>query len=108
MWLIKFYFGLTRFNLQVMFLAGPDTSAVTLEWTLSYLLNHPELLKKARDELENQLGSKHLINQQDLSKLKYFQNIISETFRLYPAVTLLPHISSDDCSIKGYDMPHGP
>ncbi|KAJ0097678.1 hypothetical protein Patl1_28600 [Pistacia atlantica] len=89
----------------IMLLAGTETSVVTLEWVLSNLLNHPEVLKKARDELENQLGE-HLMNKQDLSKLHYLQHIISETFRLYPAALLLvPHMSSNDCSVEGYDIP---
>ncbi|CDP07838.1 unnamed protein product [Coffea canephora] len=31
----------------VMLTAGTDTSLVTIEWALSLLLNHPEVLKKA-------------------------------------------------------------
>ncbi|CAB4314568.1 unnamed protein product [Prunus armeniaca] len=72
----------------IMLLAGTDTSAVTLEWAMSNLLNHPDVLQ--RQELNSML------------------NIISETLRLYPAAPmLLPHFSSDDCTIGGFDVPRG-
>ena len=46
------------------------------------------------------------MDESDLSKLPYLQNIISETTRLYPiGPTLLPHLSSNECTIKGYDVP---
>ncbi|KAI3451968.1 hypothetical protein Pfo_008633 [Paulownia fortunei] len=92
----------------VMLLAGTDTSAVTIEWAISALLNHPEKLEKARAELDNLVGSDRLVNESDLSKLPYLQNIISETFRLFPAAPLLvPHEASGDCKLGGYDIPRG-
>ncbi|GMP27869.1 hypothetical protein CsSME_00003669 [Camellia sinensis var. sinensis] len=33
-----------------MILAGTDTSAVTMEWAMSLLVNHPEVLKKVWDD----------------------------------------------------------
>ncbi|KAL5753062.1 hypothetical protein ACOSP7_023238 [Xanthoceras sorbifolium] len=90
----------------VMILAGTDTSAVTLEWVMSNLLNHPNVLKRARDELNAQVGQARLIDEPDLPKLQYLQSIISETLRLYPAAPLLvPHVASSDCTVGGYDVP---
>ncbi|KAL7231680.1 hypothetical protein ACSBR2_009836 [Camellia fascicularis] len=90
----------------VMILAGTDTSAVTMEWAMSLLVNHPEVLKKARAEIDTHVGQDRLIDEHDLSKLHYLQAIISETFRLFPAAPLLvPHISSDDCIIGGFNVP---
>ncbi|KAB1207043.1 Cytochrome P450 81D1 [Morella rubra] len=87
-------------------LAGTDTSAVTLEWAMSNLLNHPHILKKARAELDSQIGQEKLVEEAEVSRLHYVQNIISETLRLYPAAPLLvPHMSSTDCTIGGYDVP---
>ncbi|KAF8017345.1 hypothetical protein BT93_H2513 [Corymbia citriodora subsp. variegata] len=90
----------------VMILAGTDTSAVTLEWAMSELLNNPHALKKAYEELDNVIGKQQLIEEADTLKLSYLQNIISETLRLHPAAPLLlPHMSSEDCSISGYNIP---
>ncbi|XP_008238634.1 PREDICTED: isoflavone 3'-hydroxylase-like [Prunus mume] len=92
----------------IMLLAGTDTSAVTLEWAMSNLLNRPDVLQRARAELDAQVGQERLVEEHDISKLPYLQSIISETFRLYPAAPmLLPHFSSDDCTIGGFDVPRG-
>lgn len=72
------------FCMQNILLAGTDTSAVTLEWAMSNLLNHPHILEKAKAELDRQIGQQNLMDEPDLSKLPYLQNIISETLRLYP------------------------
>nr|UQE85539.1 isoflavon 2-hydroxylase [Bacopa monnieri] len=53
----------------VMLLAGTDTSAVTLEWAISALLNHPEKLDKARAEIDSFIGNDRLVNESDVSKL---------------------------------------
>lgn len=73
---------------------------------MALLLNHPEVLEKARTELENQVGNDRLIEEEDLSKLPYLQCLILETFRLFPVAPLLvPHRSSSDCQIEGYNIP---
>ncbi|KAK2657562.1 hypothetical protein Ddye_010614 [Dipteronia dyeriana] len=90
----------------VMLLAGTDTSAITLEWAMTNLVNNPEVLEKAKAELDDQVGHERLINESDVFKLQYLQSIISETLRLCPAApVLVPHMSSDDCTVGGYDVP---
>ncbi|XP_054787445.1 cytochrome P450 81E8-like [Prosopis cineraria] len=90
----------------VMLIAGTDTSAVTLEWAMSSLLNHPQILRKARQEIDIQIGQERLVDEQDVLKLPYLQNIVSETFRLHPAAPLLiPHLSSENCTVGDYSIP---
>ncbi|KAL0450179.1 UNVERIFIED_CONTAM: cytochrome [Sesamum latifolium] len=68
----------------------------------------PQKLDKARAEIDNLVGINRLVNESDLSNLPYLQNIISETFRLFPALQLLiPHEASADCKLGGYDIPRG-
>ncbi|GLT28875.1 hypothetical protein SLA2020_037780 [Shorea laevis] len=90
----------------VLIFAGTDTSAITLDWAMSNLLNHPDVLKKARDEIDAQVGDQRLMDETDVPNLHYLQNIILETLRLYPPGPLLvPHFSSSDCTVGGYDVP---
>ncbi|TYH95130.1 hypothetical protein ES332_A12G085900v1 [Gossypium tomentosum] len=92
--------------IQVILNAGTDTTAITLEWAMSNLLNNPHVLEKARAELDKLVGQEKLVEEADVAKLPYLQNIISETLRLYPAAPLLvPHSASEICSIGGYEIP---
>ncbi|KAG5006069.1 hypothetical protein JHK85_024611 [Glycine max] len=89
-----------------MLFAGTDSSAVTLEWSLSNLLNHPEVLKKARDELDTYVGQDRLVNESDLPNLFYLKKIILETLRLHPPAPLaIPHVSSEDITIGEFNVP---
>ncbi|KAK4783500.1 hypothetical protein SAY86_007874 [Trapa natans] len=56
---------------------------------------------KARD----QCGQDCLIDEPDVAKLPYLQNIIFETLRLKPAAPLLvPHRASKECEIAGFHV----
>ncbi|XP_047312762.1 cytochrome P450 81Q32-like [Impatiens glandulifera] len=91
-----------------MILAGTDTSWITLEWALSLLVNHPDVLKKVATELDAQIGQDRLLDESDLAKLPYLHGVILETLRMFPAGPLLvPHMSSEDCKIVGFDVPRG-
>ncbi|KAG2315965.1 hypothetical protein Bca4012_066814 [Brassica carinata] len=94
---------------EVMIVAGTDTTAVTLEWAMANLLNHPDVLAKVKTELNNVVSSEgRLMEESDRTTCTYLNNVISETLRLYPAVPmLLPHSSSVDCKVAGYDIPRG-
>lgn len=90
-----------------LFLAGTESSATAMEWALANLLNHPDVLKKAKAEVDAQVGDR-LIEESDFAKLHYLQSIISENLRLCPVAPLIPpHMPSSDCTIGGYHVPAG-
>ncbi|XVF36376.1 hypothetical protein REPUB_Repub19eG0053500 [Reevesia pubescens] len=94
--------------MMVLLIAGTDTSAGTLEWAMSFLLNHPEVLQKAQTEIDKVVGQDRLMDESDLANLRYLQCIISETMRIKPVGPLLiPHESSEDCVVGGYHIPCG-
>ncbi|KAF5185074.1 Cytochrome p450 [Thalictrum thalictroides] len=76
-----------------------------MEWAMSLLLNHPKFLKKARDEIDKQVGQERFLEESDLPKLPYLNNIINETLRLYPAAPVVMHESSKDCNVGGFHVP---
>lgn len=91
-----------------MLSAGSDTTAGTMEWVLSLLLNNPESLKKTQEEIDDHTGKSRLINDSDLPHLPYLEGVILETFRVCPvAPVLVPHESSEECRIGGFRVPRG-
>ncbi|KAG8632665.1 cytochrome P450 81C13 [Manihot esculenta] len=93
-------------TMVIMLIAGAETSAVTLEWAMSLLLNNPEALQKLKAEIDHHVGHGNLLNDLDLVKLPYLRCVINETLRLYPAAPLmLPHLSSENCTVGGFEIP---
>ncbi|KAM0951435.1 putative cytochrome P450 [Dioscorea sansibarensis] len=94
--------------ISTLLVAGTETTAGTMEWVMALLLNHPDALKKAKAEIKEQVGHGHLIKDSDIPKLHYLNNVIKETLRLFPAGPLLvPHESSQDCTVSGSHVPKG-
>lgn len=97
----------------VLTAAGIETSAGIMEWAFSLLLNHPEVLQKAQNEIEDYVCRKYQSNDRflelsDIEHLPYLSCIVKETLRMYPVAPLLvPHESSKECTISGYNVPKG-
>ncbi|CAN1356342.1 Desmethyl-deoxy-podophyllotoxin synthase [Linum perenne] len=67
-----------------LFLAGSETPSALIEWTMSEMVKHPKVLRKAQSE-----------------KL-----VIKEALRLHtPAPLVLPRECREECQIGGYDIP---
>ncbi|KAJ9184725.1 hypothetical protein P3X46_004424 [Hevea brasiliensis] len=100
---------LTRENIKAfildIFAAGTDTSAITTEWALAELINHPDIMKKAREEIDSVIGKSRLVGESDIPNLPYLQAIVKETLRLHPTGPLIVRESTENCSINGYEIP---
>lgn len=94
--------------MQTLLSGATETVTITLTWTLSLLLNHPNILKNVQAELDNQVGKNRHVEVSDLTNLTYLRAVIKETLRLYPAAPLgVPHEAMEDCIIGGYNVPKG-
>ncbi|KAH8938073.1 hypothetical protein BDL97_16G063300 [Sphagnum fallax] len=86
-------------------MAGSETFTTTVEWAFAELLKHPEVMKKAQDELDDVVGHQRIVDEKDVPQLKYLQAIVKETFRLHPPVpTLIPHENFESCEVGGYHV----
>nr|GEW26121.1 cytochrome P450 71AV8-like [Tanacetum cinerariifolium] len=72
-----------------MFVASTDTSAVTIEWTMSELIKNPRVMKKVQAEVRHTLVGKENIHELDIKGLDYLKLVIMETLRLHPPLSLL-------------------
>ncbi|XP_077223106.1 cytochrome P450 superfamily protein [Tasmannia lanceolata] len=89
-----------------LFAAGTDTSSSTVEWALSELIRHPDILLEAQQEMDSVVGRDRLVSETDLAQLPLLQAIIKETFRLHPSTPLsLPRIAAESCEVNGYFIP---
>ncbi|CAH9087598.1 unnamed protein product [Cuscuta europaea] len=83
--------------------AGTDTTANSLTWALSLILNKEDVLEKIRGELDKHVGRERLVIDSDINNLTYLQAVVKETLRLYPPGPLLiPHEALQDCTINSY------
>lgn len=88
--------------------AGAETTAETLAWTLSLLLNHPDTLRKAQQELDQQVGRERVITESDIDNLVYLQAVVKESLRLHPAASLaVMRVFTEACTVRGYYVPKG-
>lgn len=89
-----------------MFIAGTDTSAATLVWTMTELIKKPSILTKAQNEVRQVAKGKQMVEESDIPKLIYLKSVLKESFRLLPPVPLLlPRETMDEFTIGSYRIP---
>lgn len=95
-----------RDEVMTLFLAGDETTALTLAWSWYLLGCHPEVEKKFHAELDEVLGNREP-TMDDLPRLKFTEQIAKESMRLYPPAYGLGREAIDECKIGGYRVPAG-
>ncbi|PON35477.1 Cytochrome P450, E-class, group I [Trema orientale] len=98
-----------RAQVTELFLAVVDNPYSAAEWALSEMLNQPEMLRRATEEVDRVVGSKdRLLQESDVPHLPYIVACAREAIRLHPVVPFnLPHVSNADCTVAGYFIPKG-
>ncbi|KAI0630296.1 cytochrome P450 [Trametes polyzona] len=76
-------------------LAGRDTTACTLTFAVYRLAEHPDVLKRLRQEVLDIVGPTRRPTYEDVRNMKYLRAVINETLRLYPPV----------CAVKDTFLP---
>ncbi|KAE9610104.1 putative cytochrome P450 [Lupinus albus] len=92
-----------------MFIAGTDTTSTFLEWAMTELIRHPNVMKKLQDEGRNVAGGDRVhITEQDLGHMPYLKAVVKETLRLrVPIPLLVPRESMQDIKLQGYHIAAG-
>lgn len=80
----------------IFFLAGYDTTNVTLCHTIYYLIKHPEWQDKLYDELCAQDSP---LDYESLRSLPILNSVICETLRLKPPLTIVQRTAHEDTTL---------
>jgi cytochrome P450 len=95
-----------RDETMTLFLAGHETTALTLSWTWYLLSQNPKAEARLHEELAGVLGGR-APGVADLERLPYLNAVISEVLRMYPPAYIMARTSIAPCTIGGYDFPVG-
>lgn len=98
----------TSLILQDIVVGATDTTSTTLEWAMAEMMAHPEVMRKARDELQQVVGLDNAVEEAHLPRLTYLSAVLKEVLRLHPPVPfLVPRTPSESCTVGGYMVPKG-
>jgi cytochrome P450 len=93
-----------RDEAMTLFLAGHETTAITLAWTWYLLSENPAAAARLFTELRDVLGGR-APDVNDLVRLPYLLAVVNEVLRLYPAAYILARTSIAPFGIAGYEFP---
>ncbi|EAK2588857.1 cytochrome P450 [Campylobacter jejuni] len=86
-------------QVAMLFLAGHETTASSLTWTLYLLSLYPKEQEKAYEEITQVLQG-GVVEISHLRQFKYLTNIFKESLRLYPPVGFFARESKKDTQVR--------
>ena len=90
-----------RDEIMTLFLAGHETTAVSLSWTWYLLAQHPEVEATLAAELRSVLGGRPP-TVADLPQLRYAEMVVMESMRLYPPAFTITRRVAEACEVGGH------
>ncbi|CAN0908570.1 Premnaspirodiene oxygenase [Linum grandiflorum] len=103
-------FSLTTENIKAVivetFLAGVETSATAIDWTMAEMMRENRVLQKAQKEVRQVYAGKATVDEASIHELTYLDLVIKESLRLRPPLPLLlPRECREKIEINGYEIP---
>ncbi|KAJ4792488.1 Cytochrome P450 [Rhynchospora pubera] len=91
-----------------VFTGGTDTASNIIEWAMSELIKHPDIMEKAQAEVRRVAAANTEFDKNGSMEHSYLKLVIKETLRLHPpAPILLPRLCKETCQLLGYTIPSG-
>ncbi|WP_185152854.1 cytochrome P450 [Fulvivirga aurantia] len=95
-------------NVFTILLAGEDTTSNSISWTLFYLLQHPEVFQKVREEAGRVCGDKLCpSSNEELAAMRYTEAVAMEAMRLKPVTPNLYMEALKDVTVNGLFIKKG-
>ncbi|MGY6026523.1 cytochrome P450 [Streptomyces spinosirectus] len=93
-------------DLVTLMLAGVETTALALAWTLYETARHSQVRDRLEEETDRVCGARP-ISAEDLDSLTYTGRAVDEALRLHPPVWQFPRQTIDDDVLAGRRVPAG-
>ncbi|HEX7053154.1 MAG TPA: cytochrome P450 [Burkholderiales bacterium] len=93
-------------NLLTFYLAGHETTARALAWTLYLLARFPAWEARAADEVAAVAGSAP-VQPEHIERLGVVQQVLKESMRLYPPVPMMGRQAAEDTTLGGVPLRRG-
>jgi cytochrome P450 len=95
-----------RDEAMTLFLAGHETTALTLAWTWYLLGTHPDVEERLFEEARTLLGDRPATGD-DVPQLKFAEAVTLEAMRLYPPAYVIGREAVQPFELGGYAVPPG-
>ena len=94
-------------ELNILLVAGHETSANALAWAFSLLARHPEAQQKLADEIARELPNGQELEFADLPRLPYALQVVQEAMRLYPPAWIIDRVATEADEFQGVPIAKG-
>ncbi|BFZ08859.1 hypothetical protein BsWGS_11898 [Bradybaena similaris] len=91
---------------MLVIFAGMETTATTLQMCLTELALHPDIQDKVFEEISSIVKNESPSNE-ELNSLAYTEQVINETLRMYPPVSIVSRMAKDTKTYNGVTIPKG-
>ena len=95
-----------RDEMLTLLLAGHETTATTLAWTIHHLLEHPEWLARVRAEVRDVVAG-GVVQPEQIERLVLLDASIKETLRLTPIIPMVGRVLAKPATIGEVQLPAG-
>jgi cytochrome P450 len=93
-----------RDEAMTIFLAGHETTATALAWTWYLLSGAPEVEARFHAEVDQVLGGR-VPTLSDVPKLKFVEQVVTESMRLYPPAWILGRRATSEYPVREFAIP---
>jgi cytochrome P450/NADPH-cytochrome P450 reductase len=98
-----------RYQINTFLIAGHETTSGLLSYSIYALLKNPEVLAKARAEVDRVLGGdlEAAPSYAQVTQLHYINQVLKESLRLWPPAPAIGLYPYNDEVLDGYRIPKG-